>query len=343
MKPHSRFNAARRALLFWCLFIGIGAVAGAVGMLAAPDGSALGMEGLLPYFQVLPLAEYLYQDFVFPGIALLCVNGIPNLIAAALLFRHKKAGIILGGIFGLTLMAWITIQFVIFPANFMSTTYFIFGFLQAAAGLAAWIFYKQERFLAQTDFLPHAGTDHSRLVVYFSRMGYTKKAALEEARRTGADVYEVRSTERTEGTLGFWWCGRFGMHRWDMPIAPLCIDLSSYRHVTVCSPSGCSIFRHPCAASAGRLPAKSGKRIISSFIIKGAVIKMPLRKWMPCSGFAGQGLRAFAAGRAPRCAKLPFTQRRKPNRRLAEFRPLSANEWQETSSDFFSDFVTYPL
>ena len=141
MKPHSRFNAARRALLFWCLFIGIGAVAGAVGMLAAPDGSALGMEGLLPYFQVLPLAEYLYQDFVFPGIALLCVNGIPNLIAAALLFRHKKAGIILGGIFGLTLMAWITIQFVIFPANFMSTTYFIFGFLQAAAGLAAWIFY----------------------------------------------------------------------------------------------------------------------------------------------------------------------------------------------------------
>lgn len=89
--------------------------------------------------------------------------------------------------------------------------------------------------------------------------------------------------------------------------------------------------------------AKSGKRIISSFIIKGAVIKMPLRKWMPCSGFAGQGLRAFAAGRAPRCAKLPFTQRRKPNRRLAEFRPLSANEWQETSSDFFSDFVTYPL
>ena len=100
MKPHSKFNAARRALLFWCLFIGIGAVAGAVGMLAAPDGSALGMEGMLPYFQVLPPAEYLYQDFVFPSIALLCVNGIPNLIAAELLFRHKKAGIISGGLCG---------------------------------------------------------------------------------------------------------------------------------------------------------------------------------------------------------------------------------------------------
>lgn len=55
---------------------------------------------MLPYFQVLPPAEYLYQDFVFPSIALLCVNGIPNLIAAALLFRHKKAGIISGGLCG---------------------------------------------------------------------------------------------------------------------------------------------------------------------------------------------------------------------------------------------------
>ena len=56
MKPHSKFNAARRALLFWCLFIGIGAVAGAVGMLAAPDGSALGMEGIctrIPFFPAL--------------------------------------------------------------------------------------------------------------------------------------------------------------------------------------------------------------------------------------------------------------------------------------------------
>ena len=130
----SRFQAARRVLLFWCLFIGWGAVAGSACMLAAPDGHLMGMEGMLPYFQVLPLAEYLYQDFLFPGIALLCVNGLTNLAAAVLLLRGKRLGVVLGGAFGLTLMAWITIQFVIFPMNVMSTSFFIFGMLQAATG-----------------------------------------------------------------------------------------------------------------------------------------------------------------------------------------------------------------
>lgn len=67
-------------------------------------------------------------------------------------------------------------------------------------------------------------------------MGYVKKQAMEEANRTGAALYEVRSTERTEGTLGFWWCGRYGMHRWAMPIEPVSVDLMRYDHVTICSP-----------------------------------------------------------------------------------------------------------
>lgn len=232
----SRYQPARRALIFWCLFVGLGAVGGAAGMLMAPDGSLMDMQGLLPYFQVLPLAELLYQDFVFPGIALLCVNGIPNLAAAALLIKKKRAGVVLGGVLGITLMAWICIQFYIFPMNFMSTAYFIFGLCQAATGYAAWVFEAQERFAAQTPAYPHIGDNPRRLVVYFSRMGYVKRLALEAAERTGAQVYAIQATERTQGTLGFWWCGRFGMHRWAMPIAPLTVDLSAYDHVTICSP-----------------------------------------------------------------------------------------------------------
>lgn len=53
---------------------------------------------------MLPLAEYLYQDFIFPGIALLIVNGLTNLTAAVLLLRKRKSGVILGGVFGVTLM-----------------------------------------------------------------------------------------------------------------------------------------------------------------------------------------------------------------------------------------------
>lgn len=232
----SRFAPARKALIFWTLFIGLGAVGGAACMLADPSGRSVGMSGMLPYFQVLPFADVLFQDLFFSGIALLLVNGITNLTAAALLFRKKPAGVVLGGVFGITLMLWILIQFYMFPLNFMSTLYFIFGFCQAATGYAAWVFQRQEAFQARP-LPPLPLVEHPRrLVVYFSRMGYVKKLAYEIAEKTGAAVYEIRSTERTEGTLGFWWCGRFGMHRWDMPIRPIDVDLSAFEHVTLCAP-----------------------------------------------------------------------------------------------------------
>ena len=257
MKKSSRFVKTRRALLFWTLFIGIGAVAGATGMLADPTGRAMGMDAMLPYFQVLPLAEYLYQDFVFPGFALLIVNGLTNLTAAGLLLAKKRSGVILGGIFGVTLMLWICIQFYMFPMNFMSTSYFIFGLLQAITGYMAWVFEKQERFCVCESDYPNIGTNPKELVVYFSRMGYTKKLALEEANRSGAQVLEIHTAERTEGTLGFWWCGRYGMHRWAMPIEEISADLAGYDCVTICTPIWVFHLAAPtrafCKAASGKL------------------------------------------------------------------------------------------
>ena len=235
-KGRSRYAAARRWLTFWTLFIGIGAVAGALAMLIDPSGKALGMDAMLPYFQVLPFAETVFQDFTFSGWSLLIVNGATNLTAAGLLLANKPAGVTLGGIFGVTLMLWICIQFYMFPLNFMSTVYFIFGLAQAATGYAAWVFRKQESFRVDEKDYPHIGTDPRRLVVFFSRMGYVRKQAYEAAERTGAAVYEIRAAERTEGTLGFWWCGRYGMHKWDMPIEPIAVDLAACDHVTICTP-----------------------------------------------------------------------------------------------------------
>lgn len=236
LRKHSRYRAARRWLIFWTLFVGIGAVAGALGMLLDPSGKALGMDAMLPYFQKLPFAAAVFQDFTFSGWALLIVNGLTNMTAAGLLLREKKLGVILGGVFGITLMLWICIQFYMFPLNFMSTVYFIFGLCQAATAYAAYIFRKQEAFSVNAAAYTHIGTDKTKLVVYFSRMGYVKKAAYAYADECGADLYEIKATEKTEGTLGFWWCGRYGLHRWAMPIAPVSIDLTSYEEVTVCSP-----------------------------------------------------------------------------------------------------------
>lgn len=257
MKKHSRFKIARNFLIFWTLFIGIGAVAGASAMLIDPTGGLMGMDAMLPYFKALPFADVLFRDFVFSGVALLIVNGITNLTAAVLLFSEKKLGVILGGIFGVTLMLWICIQFYMFPPNFMSTAYFIFGLLQAVTGYAAWVFGKQEEFAADISDYPNIGTNPKRLVVFFSRMGYVRKKAYEEANRTGADVYEIKSTERTGGTTGFWWCGRFGMHRWEMPIEPIGIKLSDYEHITICSPiwvfSLAAPVRAFCRAASGKI------------------------------------------------------------------------------------------
>ena len=133
-----RYDTARRWLIFWTLFIGVGAVAGGLSMILDPSGKTLHMDGMLPYFQVLPFAKTLFQDFLFSGFALLIVNGLTNLTVAVLLLRRKKLGVILGGVFGVTLMLWICIQFYMFPLNFMSTAYFIFGLCQALTGYVAW-------------------------------------------------------------------------------------------------------------------------------------------------------------------------------------------------------------
>lgn len=65
MKQPSRFQPPRRALLFWTLFIGLGAVAGTCMMLLDPTGKAMGMDAMLPYFQVLPMASILFQGCMF--------------------------------------------------------------------------------------------------------------------------------------------------------------------------------------------------------------------------------------------------------------------------------------
>lgn len=256
-KTYSRYRPARRALLFWTIFIGIGAVAGSSAMLIDPSGGLMGMDAMLPYFQKLPFAEIVFQDFVFSGISLLIVNGISNLTAAGLLIANKRIGAVLGGVFGLTLMLWICIQFYMFPLNFMSTAYFIFGFIQAITGYMTVVFYDQEHFTVSESDYPNIGSDPTKLVVYFSRMGYTKKRALEAADRTGAEIYEVRAAERTSGTLGFWWCGRYGMHRWAMPIEDIGVQLEKYDHVTVCSPvwvfNLCAPMREFCKKASGRI------------------------------------------------------------------------------------------
>ena len=150
-KKSSPYNVFRIILIFWTLFIGIGAVAGGLSMIIDPSGKVLGMDGMLPYFMALPFSDVLFRDFLFSGIALLTVNGVTNLTATILLLAKKKIGVILGTVFGITLMLWICIQFYMFPLNFMSTAFFVFGALQALTGLFALKFLQREKQGEETD------------------------------------------------------------------------------------------------------------------------------------------------------------------------------------------------
>lgn len=253
----NKYNLTRKILIFWTLFVGIGALAGAVGMFCDLSGKAMGMDAMLPYFQVLPFADKLFQNFLFSGIMLLIVNGVTNFVAAGLLFARKKSGIILGMTFGITLMLWIIIQFIIFPFNFMSTAFFIVGFLQFLTGFICLVRYLQSQFLFDENNYKNIGKNKTKLVIFFSRQGGTKKLAYEIANQQGADILELKTTERTEGDLGFFWCGRFGMHRWGMPLNIVSLDPSTYDEITICTPvwvfATCSPVREFCKSYRGKL------------------------------------------------------------------------------------------
>ena len=231
-----RFKVFRALLLTVSLFVGIGAFFGGVCMLIKPDGSLVFLDGMLPYFQVLPFAEVLFQDYVFSGIMLIIINGVSNALASVLILRNKRSGYVLGTIFGLTLMLWITIQFVIFPFFIIDLVYFLFGVFQMIFGYVALVSYNQVYFSFSEEDYKEIANDSDTLVVFFSRKKFTKKIAYERANQLKAEVLELQTKERTEGDLGFWWCGRFAMHRWRMETLPLTKDLSKYNKIIVVTP-----------------------------------------------------------------------------------------------------------
>ncbi len=49
---------------FWTLFIGVGAIFGSSMMFIDTTGAAFGMSPMLVYFQKLPFAEILFQNFL---------------------------------------------------------------------------------------------------------------------------------------------------------------------------------------------------------------------------------------------------------------------------------------
>ena len=129
----TRLSAWGRWSLFWTLFIGVGAVAGAMMMWIAPD--AFGMAGLLEPMQALPLIHPLLTSFTWPGIFLVLVNDLPQLLAAWLILDRRRLAPVAVLCCGALLLGWIAIQFIIYPLNPVSSIYLIFGLIEAGTAL----------------------------------------------------------------------------------------------------------------------------------------------------------------------------------------------------------------
>lgn len=138
-----KYETLRKWLLFWSAFIGLGAYWGAAMMFIDPTGAMWGMEPLLPMLRRLPFSDFFFRDFIWSGVVLLCVNGLTNTVAFALLLkRHRLASPACIGC-GAVLVVWIVAEFFIFGFNPLSDIYLVFGLVQFGTGV--WAFRTERR------------------------------------------------------------------------------------------------------------------------------------------------------------------------------------------------------
>ena len=122
----------KKSLFIWLgvlqAFIGVGAVAGGLGLALEPSGANLGMPLEL-------LEETPFATFLIPGIVLFVVNGLGSLAGAVGSFaRHRYAGhaaIVLGAF----LMSWIVVQVYWFAGfHWLHWLYLGLGLVELALG-----------------------------------------------------------------------------------------------------------------------------------------------------------------------------------------------------------------
>ena len=111
------------------VLIGIGAIPAGLLLVIDPSGEIMSMPLDI-------LAGSPFPNFLVPGIFLLAVNGIGNIIGAVLTFRrHRWTGLVAMGL-GAFLVAWIIIQVWIVkpPIHWLQALYFVLGLVELALG-----------------------------------------------------------------------------------------------------------------------------------------------------------------------------------------------------------------
>lgn len=113
------------------LFIGIGAVAGAVMMWIDPTGQMWGGEPLLEMLRAkMPWPDVFFKNFIPSGFVLLGLNGITQFVAAYLLFKKHRLAQYAVLVCGIILMLWIILEWWVWGFNVVCNIYFVLGLVE---------------------------------------------------------------------------------------------------------------------------------------------------------------------------------------------------------------------
>ena len=83
----------------------------------------------------MPWPDLLFKDFIPSGFALLAVNGLPQLLAALMLFKKHPWACQVTLACGILLMLWIVLEWWIWGFVALSNIYFVLGLVEAVVAL----------------------------------------------------------------------------------------------------------------------------------------------------------------------------------------------------------------
>ena len=123
--------AMKSFLKILTLFIAIGAIAGAAMMWMDPSGKSWGGEPMLDLLRAkMPWPDIFFKDFIPSGYVLLAVNGLPQLLAAVMLFKDHRLAYPACFACGIILMLWIALEWYIWGFVALSNIFFVLGIVE---------------------------------------------------------------------------------------------------------------------------------------------------------------------------------------------------------------------
>lgn len=113
------------------IFVAVGAVGGAVMMWMDPSGMSWGGEPMLDLLRAkMPWPDVFFKDFIPSGFVLLAVNGLPQILAALMLFKNHRLAYWTCFVCGIILMLWIALEWWIWGFVALSNIFFVLGVVE---------------------------------------------------------------------------------------------------------------------------------------------------------------------------------------------------------------------